>query len=295
VSTVATRAAPVTATRRLGRHRMTRLVGDALTYVGLAAALVFFLGPFFWILTTSLKGNEDFFAYPPVWIPSDPSLTHYAALFTRSSGARYFTNSLVISSLSMFAALAVSLPTAYSIARWRFGGGFLRTLLLVVRMLPAIALIIPIYIMYKMMGLTNSYLGLVALYTVVYIPFAVWLLVGFLRDFPVEIEEAAMIDGCSRLKSLLRVVIPIIAPGLAVVALFAFIATWNEFLFAIVLTGIETKTMMVLVTSFTTGGTDQFYGEASASVVLGVLPAFAVAFFLQRYLVKGLALGGTKG
>ncbi len=295
MSTVATRAAPVAATRRLGRHRMMRLVGDALTYVGLAVALVFFLGPFFWILTTSLKGNEDFFAYPPVWIPSDPSLTHYAALFTRSSGARYFTNSLVISSLSMFAALAVSLPTAYSIARWRFGGGFLSTLLLVLRMLPAIALIIPIYIMYKMMGLTNSYLGLVALYTVVYIPFAVWLLVGFLRDFPVEIEEAAMIDGCSRLKSLLRVVIPIIAPGLAVVALFAFIATWNEFLFAIVLTGIETKTMMVLVTSFTTGGTDQFYGEASASVVLGVLPAFAVAFFLQRYLVKGLALGGTKG
>ena len=104
-----------------------------------------------------------------------------------------------------------------------------------------------------------------------------------------------MIDGCSRLRALIQVIVPIIAPGMAVVALFAFIATWNEFLFAIVLTGIETKTMMVLVTSFTTGGTDQFYGEASASVVLGVLPAFAVAFFLQRYLVKGLALGGTKG
>jgi len=266
-----------------------------LTYAGLAVALVFFLGPFFWILTTSLKGNEDFFTFPPVWIPAEPSLTHYLALFTRSSGARYFANSLVISSLSMVAALAVSLPTAYAIARWRFGGGVLSTFLLVLRMLPAIALIIPIYIMYKMLGLTNSYLGLVIVYTVLYIPFAVWLLVGFLRDFPVEIEEAAMIDGCSRLRALVQVVIPIIAPGLAVVALFAFIATWNEFLFAVVLTGIETKTMMVLVTSFTSGGTDMFYGEASASVVLGVLPAFAVAFMLQRYLVKGLALGGTKG
>jgi multiple sugar transport system permease protein len=162
-------------------------------------------------------------------------------------------------------------------------------------MLPAIALIIPLYIMYKALGLTNSYFGLVIAYTVLYIPFAVWLLVGFLRDFPIEIEEAAMIDGCSRLGSLVRVVVPIIAPGMAVVALFAFIATWNEFLFAVVLTGIETKTMMVLVTSFTSGGTDMFYGEASASVVLGVLPAFAVAFALQRYLVKGLALGGTKG
>jgi len=230
-----------------------------------------------------------------VWIPSEPSLSHYVGLFTRSSGARYFMNSLAISSLSMLAALAVSLPTAYSIARWRFGGGFLSAFLLVLRMLPAIALIIPIYIMYKLFGLTNNYLGLVILYTVVYIPFAVWLLVGFLRDFPIEIEEAAMIDGCSRLRALAQVVVPIIAPGLAVVALFAFIATWNEFLFAIVLTGIETKTMMVLVTSFTSGGTDAFFGEASASVVLGVLPAFAVAFMLQRYLVKGLALGGTKG
>jgi multiple sugar transport system permease protein len=283
------------AARRVNRHRIGRLVGHVFTYLGIALALVFFLGPFFWILTTSLKGNEDYFAFPPVWLPEQPSLSHYVRLFTNSSGFRYFSNSLVISTLSMAAAIAVSLPTAYAIARWRFGGGALSVVLLILRMLPAIALIIPLYIMYKTLGLTNSYFGLVIVYTVVYIPFAVWLLVGFLRDFPAEIEEAALIDGCSRLRALVSVVVPIIAPGLAVVALFSFIATWNEFLFAIVLTGIETKTMMVLVTSFTSGGTDMFYGEASASVVLGVLPAFIVAFMLQRYLVKGLALGGTKG
>lgn len=286
---------PRVAARSARLLRLRRWIGLALTWATIIAALIFFLGPFFWILTTSVKANEDYFAYPPVWLPADASLKHYAALFTRSSGARYFTNSLMISTLSMLAALVVSLPTAYSIARWRFGGGFLSLVLLVLRMLPAIALIIPLYIMYKLLGLTNSYLGLVLVYTVLYVPFAVWLLVGFLRDFPVEIEEAALIDGCSRLRALVSVVVPIIAPGLAVVALFSFIATWNEFLFAIVLTGIETKTMMVLVTSFTSGGTDMFYGEASASVVLGVLPAFIVAFMLQRYLVKGLALGGTKG
>jgi multiple sugar transport system permease protein len=286
---------PRVAARSARLLRLRRWIGLALTWATIIAALIFFLGPFFWILTTSVKANEDYFAYPPVWVPADASLKHYAALFTRSSGARYFTNSLMISTLSMLAALLVSLPTAYSIARWRFGGGFLSLVLLVLRMLPAIALIIPLYIMYKLLGLTNSYLGLVLVYTVLYVPFAVWLLVGFLRDFPVEIEEAALIDGCSRLRALVSVVVPIIAPGLAVVALFSFIATWNEFLFAIVLTGIETKTMMVLVTSFTSGGTDMFYGEASASVVLGVLPAFIVAFMLQRYLVKGLALGGTKG
>jgi multiple sugar transport system permease protein len=286
---------PRAVTRSARVLRIRRWIGFGLTWATIVVALVFFLGPFFWILTTSVKANEDYFAYPPVWVPADASLKHYAALFSRSSGARYFTNSLVISTLSMLAALLVSLPTAYSIARWRFGGGFLSMVLLVLRMLPAIALIIPLYIMYKLLGLTNSYLGLVIVYTVLYVPFAVWLLVGFLRDFPVEIEEAALIDGCSRLRALVSVIVPIIAPGLAVVALFSFIATWNEFLFAIVLTGIETKTMMVLVTSFTSGGTDMFYGEASASVVLGVLPAFIVAFMLQRYLVKGLALGGTKG
>src|SRR5439155_1265618 len=107
--------------------KFTMVVGLMIRLIDLTKlfALVFFLGPFFWILTTSLKGNEDFFAFPPVWVPSDPSLTHYVSLFTKSSGARYFTNSLVISTLSMFAALVVSLPTAYAIARWRFGGGFL--------------------------------------------------------------------------------------------------------------------------------------------------------------------------
>ncbi len=121
-------------------------------------------------------------------------------------------------------------------------------------------------------------------------------MIGFIRDVPIEIEEAALIDGCSQLQSLLRVVLPIILPGLAVVALFAFITTWNEFLFAVILTGAETKTSMVLVASYTTGSpTDTFFGEASSSVVLGIIPAFLVAFALQRFLVKGLALGAVKG
>jgi multiple sugar transport system permease protein len=162
--------------------------------------------------------------------------------------------------------------------------------------MPAIALVIPIYVIYTKVGFTNNYFGLILLYTVLYIPFAVWLMIGFIRDVPREIEEAALIDGCSYLQALLRVVIPIIVPGLAVVALFAFINTWNEFLFAVILTGAETKTTMVLVSSYTTGSpTDSFFGEASASVVLGIIPAFLVAFALQRYLVKGLALGAVKG
>lgn len=280
----------------LSPYRLRRNIGTVLTYAGIAAALIFFLFPFVWILATSLKGNEDYFTFPPVWIPPEPSLTHYYGLFTRGNGWLYFKNSLILSTASMFVALFFSVPTAYSVARFRFGGSMFSNFLLLLRTMPAIALVIPIYVLYSKLNITNSYLGLILLYTVFFIPFAVWLMIGFIRDVPIEIEEAALIDGCSHLQSLLRVVLPIILPGLAVVALFAFITTWNEFLFAVILTGAETKTSMVLVASYTTGSpTDTFFGEASSSVVLGIIPAFLVAFALQRFLVKGLALGAVKG
>jgi multiple sugar transport system permease protein len=203
-------------------------------------------------------------------------------------------NSLVLSTLSMISALVVSLPTAYSIARWRFGGGLLSIFLLVLRMLPAIALIIPIYIVYKLLGITNNYLALVVIYTVLYIPFSVWLLVGFLRDFPVEIEEAAMIDGCSRLGVLLRIVIPIAAPGLVVAAIFAFLVSWNEFLFALILSGVEAKTLPVVIAGLNTDA-GPLYGEMSAAAVMVMLPNIVMTLALQRYLVKGLSLGAVKG
>lgn len=280
----------------ISRYRVQRHMGMGLTYAGIFVALVFFLFPFLWMVTTSLKGNEDYFSFPPVWIPTEPSLVHYKALFSRGNGWLYFKNSLTVSIMSMACALLFSVPTAYSVARFRFGGKLFSNFLLLLRTMPAIALVIPIYVLYREARLSNNYLGLVLLYTVFYIPFAVWLLIGFIRDVPKEIEEAALIDGCSYFQALIRVVLPIIVPGLAVVALFAFITTWNEFLFAVLLTGAETKTMMVLVSSYTSGSpTDTFFGEASASVVLGILPAFLVAFALQRYLVKGLSLGAVKG
>ncbi len=135
-------------------------------------------------MTTSLKGNEDYFSFPPVWIPPEPSLVHYQSLFTRGNGWLYFKNSLAISTLSMFVALLFSVPTAYSIARFRFGGSLFSNFLLLLRTMPAIALVLPIYVLYSKLGLTNHYFGLILLYTVFYIPFAVWLLIGFIRDVP---------------------------------------------------------------------------------------------------------------
>ena len=132
-------------------------------------------------------------------------------------------------------------------------------------------------------------------YTVFFIPFSIWLLIGFFQDFPIEIEEAALMDGCSRIRAIVQVVIPVVIPGIAVVGLFAFIFTWNEFLFAIVLTKTKIKTMMVLATTFLQSPTDTDWGPAAATVVLGIIPCVAVAVFLQRYLAKGLTMGSVKG
>ena len=168
-------------------------------------------------------------------------------------------------------------------------------LVLSTMMLPPQVTMIPQFILFTIPGWIDSLKPLIVPSFFGGGAFFIFLLRQFFLTIPVELEEAARLDGCSTFGVFRHVILPNSKPALATVALFSFIATWNEFLFAVVLTGIETKTMMVLVTTFTSGGTDTFYGEASASVVLGVLPAFIVAFLLQRYLVKGLALGGTKG
>ncbi len=152
--------------KRVSKYRVRRFLGMLLTYIGVAVALVFFLFPFLWILTTSLKGNEDYFSFPPVWLPTPPSLVHYAGLFSRGNGWLYFKNSLSISTLSMLAALCFSVPTAYSIACFRFGGKLFANFLLLLRTMPAIALVIPIYVLYRQLGLINHYFGLILLYTV---------------------------------------------------------------------------------------------------------------------------------
>ncbi len=149
--------------KRVSKYRVRRFLGMLLTYLGVAVALVFFLFPFLWILTTSLKGNEDYFSFPPVWLPTHPSLVHYYGLFSRGNGWLYFKNCLSISTLSMLAALCFSVPTAYSIARFRFGGKLFANFLLLLRTMPAIALVIPIYVLYRQLGLINHYFGLILL------------------------------------------------------------------------------------------------------------------------------------
>jgi multiple sugar transport system permease protein len=161
-------------------------------------------------------------------------------------------------------------------------------------MAPRMVLVVPYYLLMQRLGLLDTYTGLLIAYVSFALPFTIWLLIGFFADVPLEVEEAAMIDGCNRLTVLLRIVIPIAAPGLAVAAIFAFLVSWNEFLFALILSGVRAKTLPVVIAGLSTD-VGPLYGEMSAAAVMVMLPNILMTLLLQRYVVRGLTLGAVKG
>ncbi|MBI3457474.1 MAG: carbohydrate ABC transporter permease [Candidatus Rokubacteria bacterium] len=278
---------------------MTRAVWASSKRIGLYAALlattVAFLLPTLWIVSTSFKTPGEYFAFPPLWIPRRPTWEHYRLLFGEYGGMQYLRNSLIISGGNTLLVLGLSIPAAYALARYRVGGRALAFWILSQRMLPPIALVIPLFLLYAKLRLLDTFPGLILAYTIFNIPLAVWLLIGFFQDFPRDIQDQAMVDGCSELGSVARVVLPVIAPGVTVVALLTFTLCWNDLLLALTLTRSSTRTIMVFFTSALYAPTDVQYGSASASIVLGVTPAFILTLCGQRYLVRGLSMGGVKG
>ncbi|RLE12998.1 carbohydrate ABC transporter permease [Candidatus Aerophobetes bacterium] len=266
-----------------------------LIYLALFIGLFFALFPIAWTISTSFKTFKEYYTFPPVWIPHYPTLNNYKyILFTWTSGLKYLLNSTVIASLNTVLVLLISIPAAYGIARFRIGYENLSFWILSQRMLPPIAVVIPYFLLFKKLGLIDTYLSLIIVYLPFNIGFAVWLLIGFFEDFPRDVEEAAMIDGCSRLDAIVKVVIPIIAPGIVVCAIFCFIFCWNEFMFALILTRETAKTVTAQLAAFQSP-TKIMWGEMSALVVFAIIPVFILALLVQRYLVRGLALGAVKG
>ena len=272
-----------------------RIFNVTLIYLALFIGLFFALFPIAWTISTSFKTFKEYYTFPPVWIPHYPTLNNYKyILFTWTSGLKYLLNSTVIASLNTVLVLLISIPAAYGIARFRIGYENLSFWILSQRMLPPIAVVIPYFLLFKKLGLIDTHLSLIIVYLPFNIGFAVWLLIGFFEDFPRDVEEAAMIDGCSRLDAIVKVVIPIIAPGIVVCAIFCFIFCWNEFMFALILTRETAKTVTAQLAAFQSP-TKIMWGEMSALVVFAIIPVFILALLVQRYLVRGLALGAVKG
>jgi multiple sugar transport system permease protein len=266
----------------------------ALTGLALVPVLAWTLFPIYWISAASFKTELSLYAKPPQWLFT-PILDNYTRVLTNIPFAQYLTNSLVIAIGTTVGSLVLGTLAGYGFARFRFRGSqAVRFLVLVTRMAPRMVLVVPYYLMMQRLGLLDTYTGLLIAYVSFALPFSIWLLIGFFVDVPLEVEEAAMIDGCTRLGVLLRVVIPIVAPGLVVAAIFAFLVSWNEFLFALILSGVEAKTLPVVIAGLSTD-VGPLYGDMSAAAVMVMLPNIVMTLVLQRYLVRGLTLGAVKG
>ena len=270
-------------------RRLEKIIGPIL----LAAAVVITLFPVYWLATLSLKREVDQFAVPPIWLRFTPTLSHYYDIFwTRPFGA-YLLHSVVAAGLSTLAALAAGTAAAYSLARFPRPG--LAFWILSTRMFRPIVSIIPLFLMLRWAKLLDSIAALVVLYTAFNLPFVVWMMRGFFEELPADLEEAAMMDGQSRLGALWKVVLPLVRPGLAATAAFCLVIGWNEFLFALIV--VQTDAAMTLPVGIA-GRVTQYeikWGAMSAAGVVAMLPVFLFAAGMQKYLVRGLSLGAVKG
>jgi multiple sugar transport system permease protein len=247
---------------------------------------------FFWMISLSLKPDADNLAYPPVFIPSGLTLKNYLSVFESSPFARYALNSLIVAVGSTGLALLLGVPAAYGVARSaRYGVGLF---ILVARMTPALSYLIPWFILFQRLGLANTYLALILTHLIIGLPLIIWIMIGFFEDVHRDLEDAAVIDGCTRFGSFLRVAVPLTRPGIAVSGILAFIFSWNNFIFAVVLAGPRLQTLPVAIFNVLTF--EQInWGPLAAAALLVTAPVLILAMLVQRHIITGLAAGGLKG
>ena len=267
--------------------------GHARRFATASLLLVVFLFPIFWMFTVSIKQPEEIFSTPPVWFPSSINLRDLTALFAEGH-VRSIFNSFIIAFFSTAIAMTLGTTAAYSLARYRTGGEALANWILSWRMLPPIAVVFPIFLLYAFFGVRDSFPGMIVLYAAFNLPYVVWMMRGYIEDIPLELEESALVDGCSRWQMLLRVVFPMARTGLFATTVFTFIFAWNEFAFAFVLTETEVITVPVQLAKFM-GREATYFSRIAALSILAMLPIFIAVATLQRYLVRGISLGAIKG
>lgn len=271
----------------------------ALRILVLIAAAFFFLLPVVWMILTSIKLPGEYMHRPPIWIPENPVLNHYRMAFA-SKGRIALENSIVVATSAAAISLLVGTLAAYSISRFQTGGRHLSFWLLSQRMMPPVVLIVPLFLLLRDIGKIDPHFGLdtrfalIAIYTAFNLPFVVWMMRSYFDGVPVDLEESAMVDGCTRFGVLWRIALPLSLPGLIATGTFAFIFSWTEFLFAVVLTRTEAYTLPVVIAGYT-GAQGSNYGQASALAVVATLPVFLLSLLVQRHFVRGLTLGAVRG
>ncbi len=254
---------------------------------------VIILFPPIMLFLTSIKNELDALAFPPKWI-FKPTYKNYVQIFKTSPFFRYILNSLIVASLNTFIVLALGSLAAYGLARFKFkGADNLSFWILSIRMMPPVAAIIPLYIIMKNLRLLDTPWCLVLIYLTFNLPFTVWMMKGFFEDVPREIEESALIDGCSEFDVFRKIALPLVSPGLAATAILVFIFSWNEFLFALILTGTRATTLPVGIILYMKE-TGINWGYMTAGGILALIPVVIFTMLVQKHLVKGLTLGALK-
>lgn len=264
-------------------------------YLGVGLFILVTMFPFFWQLITSLKSPQELYSMPPTWWPSF-DFRSYVAVFTERPFLTYLKNSFIVSSLTTLYCIAIGAFCAYALARLQFRfKRLILSLVLAVSMFPTIAILSPIFILLKDLKLLNTYAGLILPYTTFGLPLTIWILTGFFREIPKELEESAAMDGCSKLGALFRVILPLATPGIFTTAILVFIHSWNEFLFALsFMTTDEMRTVPVGIAMFP-GQHDLPWGDISAASVVVTVPLIILVLIFQRRIISGLTAGAVKG
>lgn len=256
--------------------------------------LAFALAPFVWMLLTSIKPNADLSQFPVRYLPSSTTFEHYRTLIQRTSFPVNLLNSLVIACGAVLLGLATSVPAAYSFSRFRFAGR--RTLMtgfLVINMFPIVLLIIPLFVLMRTLGLIDTFIGVIIGHSTFSIPFSIWMLVSYFNAIPRDLDEAATIDGASRVQTIRLVVLPLVMPGIVTTAIYVFITSWNEYLFAMMLSGETVRPVTVALQLFIGEFTVQ-WGILTAGGTIIALPVTILFLFVQKRLVGGLTAGAVK-
>jgi len=272
-----------------------RLAGVAWA-IGASGALAFAVVPLLWMVLTSVKTNREI-TQDTSLIPQSLTTANYVSLFSGREFGAYMTNSIIVTFVSVAVALILGTQAAYVLARFRLRGGMQRYIgfsLLMVRLLPPIVIIIPIFLVAQGVGLLNTRLSLIVVYAAFNVTIVVWMMESFFREIPVDLEEAAMVDGDTRFTAFRRIVLPLAAPGLVATGIFAAITTYNEFLFALVLTSTPAAETMPIGAATLIGRINVDWGAMSAAGVVGALPIVIFSIFVQKHLVRGLTMGAVK-
>jgi multiple sugar transport system permease protein len=282
--------------RRLG-------VQNSAILLAAAVLLIWTVFPFFWILLTSLKSPGDIISVPPKFVFT-PTTDNYAALVigeqrgqyasTRPDFPRFFLNSIIISVGAVALSVAAGIPAAYALARFTFPlKNALAFVFMSFRFVPFLAFVIPLYLLYQRVGLYNTHAGLIFAYQLITLPFTVWMLRSFFQEIPLEIQEAAKIDGCSWLGVLTRVILPLSMPGISVTVILGFIFCWNAFNYPLMLAGRQTFPVTVGAIQFISYE-QVLWGQMAAATIVAALPQLVLSLMVQKYIVRGLTMGAVR-